>query len=248
MATYPISFWITNGYSPYKYLSQWMYFYFGTGAILEIPLAYVIGLLFWRFGVIPFFVTRLGEQFEIKIQPGHPDRSGGLRPLGNLSLLNALLILVPALFFSVWIAVANLKGMEAYLTWSELFKKGLVVLSIAAAVLFFRPLYHIHLQMERQRRKIQRDLDELSHKMEEIALKLRAQADTLSADEGDKLLKTLDFMNKVYKESSRVPTWPFDGSIIVKLVAAEAVPVLSLIGASGSLLKAIEPLISLLPR
>ena len=249
IATYPIRYWITSGSSPYHHLGEWIGFYFWSGAILEIPLAYLLGLLAWRFGVIAVFVARLGGRFELKVQPRHPDRSGGLKPLGDLCLTNAFLILVPVFLLSGWVAVGARTRMEVYgILWAGLFKKWLVVLSIAAAFLFFRPLYHIHQQMENQRRGIQRELDELSSKIEEILLKLRAEADTLAPDEGAQRLKELTFMEQVYQESSRVPTWPFDWNIIAKFVAAEAVPILSLTGASGPLIKLVESLVSLLSK
>lgn len=249
IATYPIRYWITTGSSPYDHLDGWVGFYLWSGAILEIPLAYLLGLLTWRFGVIAFFVARLGEQFELKVQPRHPDRSGGLKPLGDLCLTNAFLILVPVFLLSGWVVAGTRTGMEVYgLLWAGLFRKWLVVLSIAAAFLFFRPLYRIHQQMEKQRWGIQRELDELSGKIEEILLKLRTEADTLAPKEGAQRLEELKFMEQVYQESSQVPTWPFDWNIILKFVAAEAVPILSLTGATGPLIKVVESLISLLSK
>ncbi len=246
IATYPIRYWITSGGSPYTQAGQWFAFYVRTGAILEIPLAFMLGLLAWRFGVVAWFIARLGEQLDLRVQPRHPDRSGGLKPLGDLCLTNAFLLLVPAFLLSTWIVAGTQSGMEGYgVLWSGLFKKGLVLLSVAAAFLFFRPLYHIHCQMQKRRQGIQSDLDELSGKIEGIALKLRAEADTLAPDEGARRLDELKFLEKVYQESSQSPTWPFDWNIILKFVTAEAIPILSLAGVGGPLVKVIEALFGL---
>lgn len=247
IATYPIRYWIRAGSNPFPDPAQWISFYFGAGAILEIPVAILVGLLAWRCGAIALYITRLGQQFELKIQPRHPDQSGGLRPLGGLCLTNAFLILVPAFFLAGWVAAGTRAGLEVYgILWAGLFKRGLVMLSIAAAFLFFRPLYRTHQQMEKQRRAIRRELNELSNKIEEISLNLRTEADTLTPDEGTKRLEELKFLENVYQETSHVPTWPFDWKIILKFVAAETVPILSLIGVGTPLIKLVESLISLL--
>ena len=246
IATFPIRYWMASGGSPYTQAGQWFAFYVRGGAILEIPLAYMLGLLAWRFGVVAWFIARLGEQLDLRVQPRHPDRSGGLKPLGDLCLTNAFLLLVPASLLSAWIVAGTQSGLEGYaILWSGLFKKGLVLCSVAAAFLFFRPLYHIHWQMQKQRQGIQSDLDELSGKIEEIALKLRAEADTLAPDEGARRLDELKFLEKVYQESSQAPTWPFDWNIVLKFVTAEAIPVLSLAGVGGPLVKVVEALIGL---
>jgi len=248
IATYPIRSWITSGGSPYTQAGQWFAFYVRMGAILEIPLAYMLGLLAWRFGVIAWFIARLGEQLDLRVQPRHPDRSGGLKPVGDLCLTNAFLLLVPAFLLSTWVVASTQPGMELYSLWSGLFKKGLVLLSVAAAFLFFRPLYHIHRQMQKRRQEIQSDLDELSGKIEGIALKLRAEADTLAPDEGARRLDELRFLEKVYQESSQSPTWPFDWNMVLKFATAEAIPILSLAGVGGPLVKVIEALIGLFPQ
>jgi hypothetical protein len=163
-----------------------------------------------------------------------------------------LLLLFPACFLAYWGFVATISGSEGMrvytVLWSGLYRKWLIVLSVGAFFLFLQPLYHIHLQMKRQHQEIQRELDDLSRKMDEISLELRAQADTLTPAQGTERLAQLEFMDKVYQENSRVPTWPFDWNIVTKFITAQALPLLSFAGTSGPLIGIIESLVSSLPQ
>jgi hypothetical protein len=139
--------------------------------------------------------------------------------------------------------------MEIYaMLWSGLYRKWLVILSVAALFFFLQPLYRIHLQMKKQRQEIQLELDELSQRMGEISLELRTQAHTITPEQSAKKLASLEFMGKVYQENSRVPTWPFDWNIITKFVVAQAVPILSLVGTSAPLISVIQSLLSSLSQ
>lgn len=247
-ATYPVRYFLEAGRSPFTPAQLFSYYFFGNGAIVAALLGYVIGLLTWRVGVIAFFVSNLGKRFELRIIPRHPDRSGGLRPLGDLCLAIALLLLPPACFLACWGFVAALfstEDMEVYaVLWSGLYRRWLVVLSVAALLLFLQPLYHIHLQMQRRRREIQVELDELSERMGEISLELRTQAHTMTPEQGAEKQEALEFMEQVYQENSHVPVWPFDWNIITKFIAAQAVPILSLLGTSTPLISVLESLLS----
>ncbi len=248
ITTYPVRYWSRTGHSPYSDMSQ--FFRLSSGGVIfaEVLLAYFIGLMVWRSGVIAFFINRLSGEFQVRIQPKHPDRSGGLKPLGDLCLTNAFLILVPTILLSFWVAMKNQPGFEGYALWSDIFRKWLLVLSIASIFLFFRPLYSIHQQMKEQKCKVQCELDELSFKMEEILLELRTKADVLSPDKGAERLKRLEFLRKIYEENRKIPTWPFDWHVIVKFAIAQAVPVLSFIGIGEPMIRIVSSLLESLPN
>jgi hypothetical protein len=114
--TYPIRYLIESSNLP----TDWISFYLKNGVILEIPLAYIIGLLFWRLGVIAFFVYQLGDKFKLKIQPYHNDKSGGLKPLGDLCLTIAIIFLLPVFLLSGWIVVGTLPQYETIgILWDD---------------------------------------------------------------------------------------------------------------------------------
>lgn len=250
--TFPIRCLMSYGNSCYSNsnLFDWIFLhYFIRATILEIPFAFLIGLLAWRLMVIAFFIYRLGKEFTLNVLTYHNDGSGGLKPLGDLCLIIAFIILLPVILLSGWIVVGPQPGYETInILWSDWFKILLLGFCLGAALFFFWPLYSIHEQMKEHRLKIQNELDELNSKMSEILTNLRTKADTIAPDEGGKLLEKLEFMGKIHQKSGSVPTWPFNLNIIVKFIAAEAVPILSLIGVTGPLVKILESLFSLLAQ
>lgn len=250
-ATYPVRYYFANnGQWPYSLEGLIWYYTLGNAAFVVVPIGVLVGLLAWRVGVVAWLITQLGERFELSIEPNHPDRAGGLKPLGELCLLIALLLLLPAIYLSSWgVATVFIQtpGTAIYAAlWSGLFKKWLALVSVAAFVLFFRPLQSVHRQMQAQRILIQAELNELTRKIGQVSHRLRTDADSMSPEEGAKKLEGLKFMQKVYEENSRVPTWPFDWNILIRFAAAQAVPLLNLTGTSAAAIKFVESLVTFL--
>ena len=227
------------------------YYFRQNFAIVGLPLGYLLGLLAWRVGMIAFFVNRLGQRFDLAIQPKHPDKCGGLRPLGDWCLMIALFLLIPAVYLSFWGIVITFFPSNFQLIvdlWGKWYQQLLVVLSATAVFLFFRPLYVIHLQMEKRRREIQAELDDLSRKIDEIMFELRNKAETLTPEQGKQRLEMMDFMQKVYEQSKTTPTWPFDANGLWRFVAAQAVPLLGLISTTKPLIPVVQAVLSVLPK
>jgi hypothetical protein len=248
VATYPIRYFFQTGTSPFDFGDLARYYIWGNAAIVAVPLGYILGLLFWRVGVIAIFISKLGRRFDIRIQINHPDKCGGLKPIGNLTLVIALLILIPAIFLSFWgftnIFLNSTSGAIYEQLWSGLFRQWLVFLSVLAFVVFLWPLYSIHRQMRIQSYSYFDELNDLALRIDTLSTELRTQADTLSLEQGEDKLKTMEFLDRVYKENNRIPTWPIDWKIIIKFSSAQIVPVLSILGTSETIIKLVESLLS----
>ncbi|MDR3575311.1 MAG: hypothetical protein P4L50_15735 [Anaerolineaceae bacterium] len=67
---------------------------------------------------------------------------------------------------------------------------------------------------------------------------------TLTPQQGDEKLEMLKFLPKVCGENCRLPTWPFDWKLLLPFSNAQAVPLLTLIGAG----QPITDWVSLLPN
>jgi len=98
--------------------------------------------------------------------------------------------------------------------------------------------------MDRQRREIQTELDDLAQRIDELSTQLRTLAHTLTPEQGGEKLKSLEFMEKVYEANSRIPAWPIDWQTILKFSSAQAVPILGLLGTSESVVKLVESLVA----
>jgi hypothetical protein len=246
-ATYPARYFLQTGNSPFNFNGLLAYYLWGNAAFIAAPLGYLIGVLFWRVCVIAAFIGKLGGRFRIVPQPNHPDRTGGLKPLGDLCLTMALLLLVPAIYLSVWgFAATFIKtGGELYTQlWSGLFRQWLILLSLLALFSFLQPLYNVHLQMQKRRREIIAELTVLTQRIEELSEELRTKAHTFAPKDGEEKLEDLAFMKKVYLENSQIPIWPIEWQTFLKFLSAQAVPILSLIGTSEPVTSLVASILS----
>lgn len=226
MTTFSFRFWLLQG----QFIRPEAFIVF------QLTFASLFGLIAWRIFVIAFFIDKLGRQFKIGIIPNHHDRSGGLKPLGNLCLSIAYVILVPIIIMSIWLTVGDFYEI----VWGGVFRQWLLVLIIISVFAFFLPLYGIHKQMEKESLKIERELDELSSESEKISHTLRMSGDTIELNDGEELLKRLDFLGKIQDSNRKIPKWPFDTNIILKFSTAQIVPVLSLLGLSEPIIKLVQ--------
>lgn len=225
-------------------------YYFGSQAAIIAPiLGFIVGILAWRVGVIAYFIGLIGERFELRIQINHPDQCSGFKPLGDLALNIAIVILIPSTFLAIWGFITTFfddPALQLYvILWGNLFRQLLVVLGILSLFAFTQPLYKIHLRMDEYARKIHGELDNLSRKIETLSYELRSQADELNSQQGEEKLRAIEFMRKVYKENNQMPTWPFDWKTIFRFTIAQVLPLLSLVGTSAPVIDLIKGLFAL---
>jgi len=213
---------------------------------LQLVLAFVLGLLLWRMAVIAVMVARLGSTFEFDLRLQHPDHSGGLRPLGDLCLTNALILSAPAIFLAGWLIVIPGFGADhnRYGAYVPYYESLLVVVFGLAVVAFALPLYAVHRGMLRQRARLQEPLYELGARIDELTRTLLAEARTGAADRLDQLRREQETLAQIYGATSDIPTWPFDRAILRKFTIAQFIPLLSLTGIAPGFVTVLEKVFS----
>ena len=240
LATYPFRNWIVGLGYPFDIPTTIVYYFGGQAAVIAPILGALFGILVWRVGVIAYYIGALGDQFHLKIQVNHLDKSGGLKPLGNLAFNIAIIIVIPAIFFAIWgfiTAIFSNPSLQGYIVlWGGLYRQLLAALVAMSFFAFVQPLYKIHKRMENYAQTVQDELDALSNRIEILSHELRTQADELTPEQGQEKLSSIEFMKKVYEENSNIPTWPFDTRTFLQFISAQVVPVLSLIGTSGPMI------------
>ncbi len=202
--------------------------------------AFLGGVVGWRVVAIAQQLRELGKRFGFDLQIDHPDGCCGLRPLGDVCLTLAYVLTPPLVLVAGWLTVINLGG-ERFLLVSSLEQVQAVratllflTLPLAALVLisFLLPLTTIHAAMESAQLGLQNELDMVSQRINEISIKLRTEADKLSAEEGTALERKIEFLNRVYNRNSRIPTWPVRLDHLWRIATTQVVPVIG-IGTSG---------------
>jgi hypothetical protein len=177
-------------------------------------IGFLFGWLVWKGGVIARFIYLMGRDVDLKVLPEHPDRCGGLRSMGTLRLLLALLVLVPAIFLGFWGILVQYLALSGFQEGASLYgeasRRWLLVMVLAGFFLFLQPLYAIHRRMERKRMELQRELADLSTRIDQISTELRTQAETMTPAQGKERLDQLEFMDKIYQRAKDFPTWPLE--------------------------------------
>lgn len=210
------------------------------GLVVELFIAVLIGAVAWRMIFIGWQVWRLPEKYELNVQVVHPDQCGGLEPLGNLCLWNALILAMAGIFLGGWISIGPHTQFAAYAeAYGPLFHVLLIVPIILSFVSFFLPLWTTHLVMANKKAEIQIDLDELAKSIYTESMILLNNTNKSDFAEGDERNKRLILMRSVYSQHQKIPTWPINMNIIAKFAAAEAMPVLSFLGIANPIAKGI---------
>ncbi|WP_129582645.1 hypothetical protein [Methanolobus psychrotolerans] len=95
----------------------------------EFLIAFIIGIMAWKMTITAIYVWKIGKYFCIEPQLGHADKCGGLSPLGELCLWNALIVTIPAIYLGSWIVIGMITEPQTayfiiFAKYSELFFKS----------------------------------------------------------------------------------------------------------------------------
>ena len=209
-------------------------------AFLDLGGFYCIGILTWAMVISSGYVRKLVRQFQLSIQPFHPDQCGGLKLLGNFyfGLGSPLLIvsglLIGLIIFSLLEYASGIYAREArvLLVTNVGFPLLLLLLFVFPLIVlvFILPLRAIHRKMVSEGKT-----NENSYFMRTEALREEIQA--LLA------VKQVEAAKAVQEEKALVetlyapyPTWPFhvrskisstvlevSGSLLIGLITAALV-------------------------
>lgn len=168
---------------------------------------YILGMILYRMYITAKYIRKMSQEFDLNVQVLHPDKCGGLKPIGDLCLSNSFILIVVGLFFAI---ATFLNGFEIG------YARGLFIVIFFSIVGFVLPVYQIHKIMLKKKIKKLEILDGI----------VSAQIPVI--DEPEKMeLSEID-INKdykvlldQYKEVEEFNTWPFDTSILRQFIFSE---------------------------
>lgn len=209
---------------------------------IEFFIAFIIGLMAWRMFITSIYIWKLGVEFCLEPKLGHPDKSGGLSPLGNLCLWNALIITIPAIHLGGWsiLKIFAKEGSSFYKiseTYAPLYLGLLFIIVVFAIVTFFLPLFNVHWIMEKWKKRVQERLNQLERSINHLESRLLNETERLDQKEFESIQKELERMQQVYTRNDRLPVWPFNIEIMIKFLISQVIPILGIISQVTSLLK-----------
>lgn len=182
-----------------------MYYLFVLAMIFYL---FMVGLTGWLLITTSRYIGKLTKRFSLHIQPSHPDRCGGLKPLGNFCFSAAIPLILGGLIL-VLVSILEL-----------VVKIGLVGISIVAIpllflvagpltmIVIFVPLWNVHLDMvEHKRAYADTFTTQLIALETEIIINTSGQGDLNSA----RIAKEkIEILQTVHPDKLSYPEWPFN--------------------------------------
>ncbi|HET9183109.1 MAG TPA: hypothetical protein VFP59_13315 [Candidatus Angelobacter sp.] len=173
---------------------------------------------------VSFFLKDIVRHAQLHLLPFHPDRSGGLRPVGRLGIRNQYLLTVFGLnvVFLFIITTHYLGGRGPSYAIALAATAAYVILG---PFVFLGPLLPFRAGMIRTKSEL----------MSEVAQRLRVELDgvrtkmisgTITKDEEE----LVDRLRKFGAVIDELPIWPFDAGTLRKFVAAYVFPILGSVG------------------
>jgi hypothetical protein len=162
--------------------------------------------------------------------PMHPDKAGGLQPVGRLGLRNQYALTACGLNIVAAMAVVHifLNGQYNHLQIGLLIGALIVAYLILGPAIFMGPLLPFRQGMLRSKAQL----------MSKVALRLRIKLDDLYARmasgeitaEDEESIQRLRRLDAVIDE---LPVWPFDAPTLRKFLTAYVLPIASSFGLSA---------------
>jgi MFS family permease len=229
-----------------------------TSALLLFLLVwgYFIGLFIWPGYVTLQFIKGLSDHFKIEIQPSHPDKCGGYKPLGDFCFSMSLPVIIGGLVLS-FVGMAGLAlsvgnaGTNLYMyfgicryystcSFNPFFAYLALVLLVfiftpLIFITFFSPLWNIHRFMEAGKRVAE---DEFANRVAGLEGQIRSHLDIDEGIDKAKIARDkLEIIQSINPNKTGYPVWPFRASLMLTLFSPQ---IFSIVGFALSIYEAFK--------
>ena len=117
----------------------------------EILGGYFVGCYLGRmacYGSLGYLLSH--ERIRVSIIPGHLDTVGGLKPVGDYFLRQAMIVGLPGVFTGAWLVLMRFMYFSHYQVWRAPYVGLLFVAILFEITSFIAPLWWFHREMTRQ--------------------------------------------------------------------------------------------------
>lgn len=238
--------WIINFYDNLQFYSS------GLLIVLFLRISillsgFVGGMIGWRIYVIGRQISALATSFEIDLHVGHPDRCGGLSPIGDLSLMLAYCTAPFLVLISAWLIFANsldisyLYMMPENIKWlTSTLQIFIFPLTAFGFLSFFYPLMSIHNSMLFVKSTLEIELDRIDQKIHLIELELLIKINDLPSEKRTILEENLAFLQRSHSRYDSIPTWPFRGGHLVRLTSTQIIPIIGMVSSAIEFIRSVK--------
>ena len=206
-----VGFWIAPGgrLRPGGYL-----FLLSVCAFFTVVTTYIV-----RTFAISFLLANVVRFGDIRMLPFHPDKCGGLRPVGRLALRNQYGLSVMGINV-VLFALTSMLYLAAPPALYLLVGLAVVAYLIVGPVLFVGPLLPFRTGMIRTKSEL---MSEVAYRLSIELSRIRGELKAGSITRDDEEL--IDRLRKIGSVVDELPVWPFDAGILRRFLTAYVVPV-----------------------
>lgn len=171
-----------------------------------------------------YWLRRVFHSFASLIRPLHPDRAGGLAPLGDFTLTLSYLIALLGIQLVLTPVTRNYITVGTWqFRWTAELVMGLGVYAIAAPIVFFAPLSVAHKAMKGAKDQL---LLQIARRFDAEYLKLQAALDDDDVPNLEGNSKTLQEIQALHDMASEFPVWPFSATNVTRFGTTYALPML----------------------
>lgn len=209
-----VGYWIAN--NGHLILMGYVYLY-GVLFFYAVTTTYVI-----RNISISFLIRDVVGQAELHMLPLHPDKCGGLRPVGQLGLRNQYVLTLLGVNLAILVFVSHhyLKIISPALL--ELIMLAAVAYVILGPLVFLGPLLPFRAGMLRAKVEL---VGEVARRLRVELGKLRSQVRSgYIAKEDEELIERLRKLGAIFDE---LPVWPFDAATLRRFLTAYVTPLVT---------------------
>jgi hypothetical protein len=220
-------------YSLFKPGQHWM-FDRNTGALLGVGYVFMF-CLFLFYALIVIYVYRnialslllrdIVRHSRLQLLPCHPDRCGGLRPVGRLGLRNqyALSIFGVNVVLMAWGMIHDI-GAQGGIHDSlyVLMIAGVIAYLILGPIVFLAPLLPFRTGMQANKAELRSEIVQCLRTESERLRKQLLKATVTKEDE-----ELIERLRKMCTAIEELPVWPFDPGTVRKFMTAYVIPIVS---------------------
>ncbi len=188
----------------------------------------------WPILVTARFLSRLTHEYQIRIQPAHPDNCGGLKPLGDFCFSMALPIVIGGLIGAIFsLGGSFLSGIiigpvafGEILPQTVMFVNALLLLVFTpfSLAVFLMPIWNLHRHMAAFRQGLENDYADRVGTLEQALMDQLGEEGRLA--EAKISAQKLELLRRLNPRMEGIPVWPFRWPTVAKILS----PVLLNIG------------------
>lgn len=182
--------------------------------------SYFVGILAWKYLVISNAIYRLPRDFKFQVQLGHPDKAGGLLPIGFLGLKLIYVAVIPT-------GVSAIELLLGYVGWLELSSSNYVffvvmlVYGLIGSLVGFLPIFKFHRVMLSQRDVGMVMLNQLASRILKLKAGLLAASATPTEGTVETLRSDIAAYESFYHAHQKLNTWPLNRKVLFEIWATQ---------------------------